>query len=137
MECTTGEGFGMPTAEAMLCNVPVIGSLNTSTKELIELSMYNFGINCTEIQYLAQSYTFEHMVEVLTDIIINGVEKSPKLRESIEYKVNPDVVSKQWFDTLMMIKNTMLKECRIIPQKGSTLNLNAGSLVVVGGSDNS
>lgn len=33
--CTSGEGFGLPSVEAMMCGTPVLGSNNTATKEIV------------------------------------------------------------------------------------------------------
>ena len=134
LQCTSGEGFGMPTVEAMLCNTPVIGASNSTTKELVERHEDNFPIMCNELQYLAQApsniASFDHMVNTIAEIIINGVEKSENLRESIAADVDIVYVISQWMRAFDNIQKRIDEECRVVPEKGHILLVNQRAISV-------
>jgi len=139
IQCTSGEGFGMPTAEAMLCGTPVFGALNSSTKELVELSRDNIGISCDETLFLSPSIfriaKFDEMVEKFVQLIKEGVRKFDKSehRKRIESRVNPVNVANLWFKTLGSIMTKSENSCMILPDMGRELIKNIEITDIVAG----
>jgi L-malate glycosyltransferase len=104
---TSGEGFGIPIIEAMACEVPVVVTDYTTTKELL-IDNGICGIPIDIYCELTGSWNVERAI-MNDDLCVKSLEKlydNPELRkqmgkigrEKVNKFYNWDIVGKQWCD---------------------------------------
>lgn len=118
---TSGEGFGIPTIEAMSCEIPVVVTSYTSTAELVEqnnsglsvqltgvpeLDMYNSTTQDYDFNSFNGSLTGSWMVERGLMDIKDAARKimmlqDPKLREQLGSNGRKAVLEKYDFDKIV------------------------------------
>lgn len=110
-----GEGFGLPTLEAMACRKPVIAIKHSANTELVE----GRG-ELVEVQnYITGAHSTERPVPSISDLAdkLHLLYSNPKLRESygisaLEYAktLTWDSVVKQWDTLLKSVSNPFSME---------------------------
>ena len=95
---TGGEGFGLPTVESMMCGVPVLGSNNTATQEIIKGFNRDWLVNSSNKHYFNEYGYFTYPG---TDDIKRGVYRMIDYydKKAIGDKIREYAVKKFGMDT--------------------------------------
>jgi glycosyltransferase involved in cell wall biosynthesis len=112
---TSGEGFGVPIIEAMACQVPIVATNYTTTKELVIDTFAGYGVKlATEI---TGSWNVERGVMDDNDCSekLTNLYMYPKVREemglngkkAVDKYYSWDVVIEQWDKFFMELKDAI------------------------------
>ena len=128
LQCTMGEGWGMPTGESILCGTPVVGVKNTATEELVEGSWPEYAVEAKELQMLniAPSYiaSYDDMVDKIA-MALTEAKKDPERGENLRELTHPDFVIGQWIKAFEEVDRRFEVACKAPPELGSELIANA------------
>jgi glycosyltransferase involved in cell wall biosynthesis len=102
MNCSAGEGFGVPILEAQACGTPVITHNVTS---MPEITMNGYGVNPSS-RYLAAHYGFQYIPDI--EEMAQALEKQYRMGrgnwkqivEHIQLNFSVEAIGAQWDEVL-------------------------------------
>ena len=117
---TQGEGWGLTTAEAMLCGVPCIGTNYTTMPELLGSSGER-GLLADVKTYITGMYNIERALVDTTHVakLLDYLYRSPKLRDHLGKASSKYIRQFRW-DTIIKRWERIIDECL---QQSCTYNL--------------
>jgi glycosyltransferase involved in cell wall biosynthesis len=106
--CTSGEGFGIPTVEAMACEVPVVATDYTTTKELVLDSKAGLAAKVAETitgtynveRAIADKKDFTAKLQEMFDDRSFRAQCGRNGRKAVVDKYSWDIVMPQWIKAI-------------------------------------